>query len=224
MAFQRIAIIGFGGFARELAWLIDDLSKIGKDSTFICVGHVVSEVNKSKLDKGVNSAYGLLGDINWLEQNRSAWDALAIGIGAPVHRHTIFESLSQRFPDAAWPALIHPTVHLDFSSAQIGPGTIICANVIGTVNLKIEQATLVNLSCTLGHEVHIKSGSVINPSVNLSGGVTIGQRVLVGTGAQVLQNISIGDDATVGAGAVVTKNVASATTVVGVPAKPLANR
>jgi acetyltransferase-like isoleucine patch superfamily enzyme len=62
------------------------------------------------------------------------------------------------------------------------------------------------------------------PTVNISGGVVIGEGVLLGTGAQVLQYVSVGPGATVGAGAVVTKNVEPGTTVVGIPAKPLAER
>jgi serine acetyltransferase len=56
----------------------------------------------------------------------------------------------------------------------------------------------------------------------MSGGVDVGSRCLIGTGAKVLQYLKIGDDVTVGAGSVVTKDVPAGTTVIGVPARPLA--
>ncbi|MEM7127649.1 MAG: serine acetyltransferase [Chloroflexota bacterium] len=49
----------------------------------------------------------------------------------------------------------------------------------------------------------------------------IGDNVFIGAGARVLGEIHIGDDAKIGANAVVVHNVASQSTVVGIPAKPL---
>lgn len=49
----------------------------------------------------------------------------------------------------------------------------------------------------------------------------IGNRVFIGAGARVLGGITIGDDAFIGASAVVIRDVAPATTVVGIPARPV---
>ena len=213
---NRIVIVGFGGLAREIAWLIRDLQSPSGNARFECVGHVISIMRTEKVMDG------LLGDLAWLEKNRADWDSLAIGIGKPSDRAHVFEELSASFPDAEWPNLIHPSVLIDTSSAQIGRGSILCANVVGTVNIRIAEACLINLSCTIGHEAEIGFGTVVNPSVNISGGVRIGKRVLVGTGSQILQNLVIEDDSNVGAGAVVTKSVSQGKTVVGIPAKPIA--
>jgi serine acetyltransferase len=53
--------------------------------------------------------------------------------------------------------------------------------------------------------------------------VRVDDGAFVGIGATVIQNLRIGRDATVGAGAVVIHDVAARTTVVGVPAHPLAH-
>ncbi len=217
MALKRMVVVGAGGFAREVAWLIRAINDVAP--TFEFVGYVVSDVSRlSEHDSPV------LGDLTWLEANRGSVDALANGIGTPGARMRVTAELQGREPGVAWPPLIHPSVLLDRQSSTIGEGVILCAGVIGTVNVVLEPFAMVNLACTLGHEAHLGRGTVLNPTVNISGGVRLGAGVLVGTGAQVLQYVKVGDGATVGAGAVVTRDVAPGDTVVGVPARPMGKR
>jgi sugar O-acyltransferase (sialic acid O-acetyltransferase NeuD family) len=208
--------VGAGGFAREVAWLIGDINKA--EGSFLFQGYLVSEL--SKLGEH-DSRDEVLGDFSWLERNGGKIDALAIGIGTPEIRLKLGAELEKSFAALEWPALIHPTAHFDRASAKVGHGTILCAGVIGTVNLVFDPFVLVNLACTIGHEARLGKGCVLNPTVNISGGVVLEEGVLVGTGAQILQYVHVGRGATVGAGAVVTKEVAQGETVVGIPAKPL---
>lgn len=214
---KRIVIIGAGGFAREVAWLVRDINRAELHYEFL--GYVVSDLTKVGEH---DSRSEILGDYSWLEKNRSRVDAVAIGIGSPAARLKVGAALSELFPDdAMWPALIHPSVQLDRSSSTVGRGVLLCAGVIGTVAITVRDYAMVNLSCTIGHEAVLGRGCVLNPTVNISGGVVLGDGVLVGTGAQILQYVEVGEEATVGAGAVVTKDVEPGTTVVGMPAKPL---
>jgi len=163
----------------------------------------------------------VLGDFDWLDAHRGGFDAFALGIGSPASRDRVATELTARFAEKEWPALRHPSARFDSASCTLGPGSVLCAGVIATVNVHFAPFCLVNLACTLGHEARVGRGAVLNPTVNISGGVELGDRVLVGTGAQVLQYLRVGNDASVGAGAVVTRDVEAHTTVVGVPAKPL---
>jgi sugar O-acyltransferase (sialic acid O-acetyltransferase NeuD family) len=212
---KRIAIIGAGGFAREVSWLVEEISAANppRDGYFVA-GFLVSDTSLL----GPHDS-PILGDFSWLETNEV--DALALGVGNPALRLRLAGELKQRFPRATWPALVHPAVRWQRHTMMVGEGVIICAGNIATVNVTFEPYCMVNLSCTIGHEALIGRGSVLNPTVNISGGVKLGHGVLVGTGAQILQYVKVGNGATVGAGALVNKDVQAGASVVGVPAKEL---
>ena len=217
MTAKSLVIIGAGGFAQEVRWLLSEITTIER-TDWVFRGYVVSDTSSI----GPHDARDeLLGDFAWLERNRAIVDGLALGIGSPKPRFQFGHALARDLPEADWPVLAHPSVEMDWQTSSIGEGAIICAGVVGTVDVSIESFAMVNLSCTLGHGCRIGSGSALNPSVNISGGVDVGQRVLIGTGAQILQYTSIGDGAIVGAGAVVIEDVAPESKVVGVPAREL---
>jgi sugar O-acyltransferase (sialic acid O-acetyltransferase NeuD family) len=213
---KRIAIIGAGGCAREVAWMLEDISAAANQEAteYQMAGFLVSDLSRvGPYDSAI------LGDFSWLESNHV--DALAIGIGTPAIRLKLAHELKERFPQVEWPALVHPSVKWQRRTMQVGEGVIISAGTIATVNVRFEPFCIVHASCTIGHEAVIGRGCVLNPMVSISGGVELGSGVLVGTGAQILQYLNIGHGARIGAGAVVTKDVQAEATMVGVPAKEL---
>jgi sugar O-acyltransferase (sialic acid O-acetyltransferase NeuD family) len=213
---MKIAIVGAGGFAREVEWLIKD---IGRERAMrqtmeplSVAGFLVSDPSQ----RGKNDSEAL-GDFSWLRQNRL--DGLAMGIGNPTVRLKLAAELQSEFPNLKWPALIHPSVKYDSSSCTFAEGVIICAGNILTVNVRVERFAMINLSCTVGHETIIGEGTVINPLCAISGGVKIGKKCLIGTHSAILQDLSIGDGAVVASGAMVHRSVLAGVTVMGVPAK-----
>ncbi len=220
MARARVVIVGAGGFAREVAHLLREL-EAAEGGRFEHAGYAVTDL--SKLGPHDSTAQ-VLGDLDWLDAHRDAFDAFVMGIGTPAAKATVSRMLIERFPEKAYPSLVHPRARFERESARFGRGVVVCDGVVGTVNLTFEDFAMVNLCCTLGHEATVGACAVLNPTVNLSGGVRIGTRVLVGTGAQVLQYVTVGEGATVGAGAVVARDVPAGVTVVGVPARPLVRR
>jgi sugar O-acyltransferase (sialic acid O-acetyltransferase NeuD family) len=211
---RRVVIIGAGGHAREVEWLTRSASTAAL--SFSVLGFVVSD-----LDRRGPADSPALGDFQWLREHRDQYDALALGIGSPSARLRIMEELLPEFGEEWWPPLVHPSVQMDQTTCRIGPGAMLAAGCVITVNVTLGPFSMANFGCTIGHEAVVGFGSLVNPGANVSGGVRIGRGVLIGTGAQLLQYTSVGDLAVVGAGAVVIRDVRPGCTVVGVPAREL---
>ena len=208
---EKIAIVGAGGFAREILALIDDINK--HNHHFDVVGFV--DIDKSKTIHG----FPVIGDDE--EINASAEPlSLAIAVGEPHLK----EKIRRRFtnPLISFPTLVHPSVLIgDKASVVIGRGCIICAGSILTTDITLQDFITLNLMCTVGHDTIIGDYSSFMPSVSISGEVSVGKGVYVGTGARIINQVEIEDNTIVGAGAVVTKSLPANCTAVGVPAKPI---
>ena len=206
---KKIAVIGAGGLASEIQWLISDLKKYSFEGFYV----TSSDFESSKT----------AGDLETLKKKieLGSVDCVVIGVGDPKIRQEIFEKMSSEIKNICWETLIHPTVILDKKTSIIDAGSIICAGSIITTNVKINKNCLINLHTTVGHDTQIGNHCVVNPGSNISGNVTIGNGSLVGTGSSIIQKITIGEFVTIGASACVTKSIENGKTVVGVPAKEI---
>ena len=204
---KDIVIIGAGGFAREVHFLLKEINKVSKEWNFL--GYVSPEPSESHY----------FGDDELLKAYEKPLN-LVIGIGNPVLIQKISNEY-QHFKHFTFPNLFHPNTICDWESAEFGKGNIVCANCIFTVNQRIGSFNIFNLAGTYGHEIVIGDGNVFNPGVNCSGEVSFGNFNLIGTNAAILQQISIGQNNKIGAGAVLTKSFENDLTLVGIPAKIL---
>lgn len=216
MAKIPIAIYGAGGFAREVAWLIEDINQA--EERYQLVGFV---------DDNPNLRGQLINDIPVLSfedlLTRYPESRVVSGIGNPQTRQTLMEKAEQA--GLTFENLIHPRTERS-RWIEYGKGIVICAGNILTTNIKLDDHVQINLDCTIGHDVIMGEYTTLAPGAHVSGWVHFGKRAYVGTGAAIINGNSekplvIGDDAVIGAGACVTKSVEAGLTVVGVPARPL---
>ena len=208
---KDIVIIGAGGLAREVAFLIDDINRDAP--RWNVLGFAEQDADRVGQTIGKYQVYCTEDDL--AARNVAA----VIGIGNPATIASVMRRLSP-LPNLEFPNLIHPNVTGDMERINLGRGNIICAGNVLTTDITLGSFNLLNISCTVGHDTVIGDGCVINPGVNISGGVTMENSVLIGTGATILQYRRIGENSIVGAGAMVAKDVEPGSTVMGVPARP----
>lgn len=211
---MKIAIIGAGGFGREVLSLIKAINK--NKLTFDVLGFLDDGIEKGKLIHDL-PILGSVSDIEKLGINH-----VVLAIGNPQIRKAVVEQIDTQ---VSFPNIIHPSaIFQDIERITIGTGCIICAGNIFTTDIVIGNYCIINLSCTIGHDAALGDFTSVMPGVNISGGAKLKTSVYVGTGAKLIKATSIGADAVIGAGAVVDIDVLEKEVVVGVPARPLKDR
>lgn len=203
---KDIVIYGSGGFAREVVHLIEHINEVNQEWNI--VGFIDDYTFKHGL---IINELPVLGSDNWLKDKENIH--VALGIGSPKIKKQIIAKLKAN-TNVLFPTLVHPTVKISRFN-EIGEGNIICEGNIFTTNIQLEDFIIVNLNCTIGHDVHIKSYSTILPNASISGNVVFEEGVDFGTNATIIQGL------TVGAGAVVVRDLPEYCTAVGAPAKPI---
>ena len=209
---KQIAIVGAGGFGREVQMLIGQINAVNPE--WELAGFWDDGIAKGTMVNGLP----VLGTVADLARSGQGWMVMAIG--DPAIKKKVAHQLEDSGIRSA--TLIHPSVIMgDRRYNSIGEGTIICAGNILTVNIQIGRHVILNLGCTVGHDAIIGDYSSFMPSVNISGEVVAGEGVYAGTGVKINNRITIGAGTIIGSGAVVVNDLPPNCTAVGVPAKPI---
>jgi sugar O-acyltransferase (sialic acid O-acetyltransferase NeuD family) len=146
----------------------------------------------------------------------SADRSFIVGVGDNADRKELTALLTARGLAAV--TAIHPKAYVS-SSAEVRPGTVVCAGAIVCAHASVGTAAIINTGAVVEHHNAIGDFVHIAPGAVLPGRVTIEEGALIGAGATLLPCIVVGAWATVGAGSVVTDDVPAGATVVGVPAR-----
>jgi sugar O-acyltransferase (sialic acid O-acetyltransferase NeuD family) len=196
---MKKAIIGAGGFGREVYWSLSMMERIG----------TVFFVDDKYYD-GTDENIKPLSQFNPLSYE------VVVAIADSYARKKIVESLPI---NTKYFTHIHPTAQIHGPDVKIGEGSIICAGSIITTNVEIGKHAHINLITTIGHDCIIGDYFTTAPGVQISGNEIIGDRVYFGTRSCVKQKIKICDDVIIGMNAGVVKNITEPGTYVGTPAK-----
>lgn len=210
---KDIVILGSGGLAREIAWLIDENNKIKKEWNIL--GYISQD---SVIDE--KEKYSIIGNDEWLQGYKGTIYAVC-AIGNEKIRKNIVHKY-KKYNNIKFPPIISHQAILS-NEILIGEGTIICAGVIITINVRIGAHCIINLNSTIGHDTVLEDYVTINPGTNISGGCVIETECNIGTGTKLIQNIRIGENTIIGAGSVVVREIPKGVIAVGCPARQIKN-
>lgn len=192
------AIIGAGGFAREIA------AALGLPNIKFFV-----DDQYMKVESGI---YGL-------SQFDPEKYEVVVAVGDPRARFDIIQRLPE---NTKYFTFIDPTAQIhDGGNVIIGEGSIICAGSILTTNIKIGKHAHLNLYTTVGHDTEIGDYFTTAPGAKISGNCKIYDLVYIGTNSSVREKITIHSLTTVGLNAGVVKDIEEPGIYVGVPAKKI---
>ncbi len=202
---KKICIIGTGGFAKEVLWLIRDLGRMGEVVCFM-------EPDEVWQDREI------LGVPVWPQSRFDAGRYSAtIAIGNSKTREKVVEQLPS---GTHYETLIHPAAHVT-PWVEIGEGCIIAAQSIVTCDVVLGKQVHLNCLTTVGHDCVIGDYTTTTVAVNISGSCRLGRHTYWGNGSTIKQGLQVCDEVVIGMGAVVTKDIVEPGVYVGMPARKL---
>ena len=170
---KRLAIVGAGGFGREVAQLAEVINS--KSDSDLTVAGFFDEDHSTHGQSLLG--YPVVGDSATLASGDAGeTDAYVLAIGSGQARRRLFDTMTL---SALRPAtLIHPSVDAH-RSVIVGPGSVVCNGTALTVDIHIGPHVIVNLSSTIGHDVEVEAFTTLHPGTHISGNVHIGEGLRV---------------------------------------------
>lgn len=193
---NEVVILGAGGFAREIAWLMQrGFQASGSSMKLIGYCDDAPDLQEGELD-----GLPLLGKVERLSHPVSFFCA----IGKNASRKSVTERAI---------ALGHSPISVIDPSATIAPnvkigaGCVVGIGSILSVGTVLGDGVIVNHHVCVGHDVTAGDFTQLCPGVCVSGGCKIGEGALLGTHASVIPLRTIGAWAIVGAGCCAMRNL-----------------
>ena len=196
---KKIAIIGGGGFAKEIIEVI----LMNGDEVY---GVFAKE---NSLD------YDYFGYLRELNDHKNSFDGVILAIGAVnkagiENRRKIIEFIKENNIELI--SVISPLATIS-KSVKIGNGVYIGHGVLISCDTEVCDNVLINHNAIIGHDVKINENVSIAPQVFIGGGVVIEKDIMIGVGSTIRQGIKIGSNSIIGMRSIVIKNIKENSTV-----------
>ena len=211
---MKIIIIGGRGNGTVIASVIEDCIALGAD---LSIAGFLNDHEHSVGD------YRVLGGIKNQDWRTLPDDVRFIYAMSNVKeardRHQMLIDLS--IPVSRFATIVHPTASVS-KKAELGNGVVIMPHVMVSADCVVGNHTQLYAQSFIGHDTVLEEMVFVANNASVGGRVIVKTGAHVGTNSTVIERLSLGAFSIVGAGAVVIRNVAENTTVVGNPAKPIA--
>ena len=202
-------IIGAKGFAKEVLEIFNQQQQIA--------GIVFYDDVSADVPEMLYGQFPVLKTIAAAEQNFGQDPRFVLGVGTPKLRRMLGTKMGVLGGELT--SSISPRATIGGFQNVLGLGVNIMSGAVLTNDIRVGEGVLINLNCTIGHDVVIGDYCELSPGVHVSGNVKLASNVVLGTGAVILPGVSIGENSIIGAGSVVNKDVPANAVAVGIPAK-----
>jgi sugar O-acyltransferase (sialic acid O-acetyltransferase NeuD family) len=191
---KNVAIIGGGGFAKEIIEVVEILGY---------------EVYGIFAQEEPDFQYSYKGYLNELLESRSEFSGVILAIGAfnpdtIKARSSILSFL--KLHNIEQVSIISPFARIG-AGVEIGKGVYVAHNSVIAVDAKIGDSVSINTGSFIGHDAIVSPNSVIGPKVFIGGGCIIEKDVTIAASSNILQGVRIGANSTVGISSLVLKSL-----------------
>lgn len=203
---RPLYVVGAGGMGRETLAALRALGRDGEVAAFV-------------VDDAFADAPGTVAGLpvrRWSEvAGRAAAARFVVAIGS-AERGRLVGAIAAA--GGAFETVVHPAATVP-PEVRLGAGCIVLAGAVFTTAVEVGEQSIINVGCTLSHDVVLGRLVTLAPGVHVAGWAHIEDGATLGAGTVVIDRVRVGAAAVVGAGAVVTEDVPPRVVAVGVPAR-----
>jgi sugar O-acyltransferase (sialic acid O-acetyltransferase NeuD family) len=208
---KDIVIVGSGGAAIEVKYLIDSINYV-KPSW-----NIIGFIDDWGLIKGTSIVdekvvIGNIDDLNSYKEEKSV--VIAIG-----RSDRMFAAVSRiNNPVLNFPNLVHPRAEVG-KNVLFGKGNIIMFSCFLSYNVRVDNFNLFSVRSLVGHGSTIGSFNIFYTNVIISGDVSIGNNNIWGLNSSIMQKKRVGNNNSIGACSFVVRDIEDNGAYFGCPAK-----